>query len=220
VDIEPVDNFIIDVRFNLVTKNVYFKVNYKILSFYLSTQTPEYVLELTNNDIVFYLFDKADPTLLYDKYSVNLKTLIEHEYMVFKAEWLDLMRTNTFSLLTSNIGFNVNLQIDEQYVTDHLDYEILYTESYPETPMMKLNVAYHYIEVESLIVNPENYKISDEFCIYIYKESEPETLLRKYIINRNDLANHNKFILDDIGISDRVSAVCDQQHIKVEINNI
>lgn len=220
VDIEPTENFIIDIRFNLVNKNVYFKLNYKILSFYLSTQTPESVLELTNNNIVFYLFDKMNPTMLYDKYEVNLKTLINNEYMVFKAEWLDLMRTHTFSLLTSNVGFNINLSIDEQYVKDHLDYEVLYVDQYPETPMIKLNVAYHYIELESLINNPENFKIDEEFCLYIYKEGAPDTLLRKYIINRNELAGHNKFILDDIGISDKVSAVCNPEYIKVETNII
>lgn len=220
VDIKPVEDFIIDVRFNLVSKKVYFKINYKILSFYLSTQTPEYVLELTNNDIVFYLFDKLNPTMLYDKYAVSLRTLIENEYMVFDADWLDLMRTHTFSLLTSNVGFNINLSIDEQYVKDHLDYEVMYTDSYPETPLIKLNIAYHYIELESLIINPENFKIAEEFCLYIFKEGEPETLLRKYVINRNELADHNKFILDDIGLSGNVSAVCDPRYINVEINNI
>jgi hypothetical protein len=218
VDIEPTENFIMDVKFNLVTKNVYFKLNYKMLSFYLSTQTPEHVLELTNKNIVFYLFDKLNPTLLYDKYEIHLKTLIDNEFMIFKADWLDLMRTHTFSLLTSNVGFNVNLSIDEQYVKDHLDYEVLYTEQYPETPMIKLNVAYHYIELESMITDPRNFKIDEEFYLYIFKEGEPDTLLRKYVINRNELGNQNKFILDNIGISGRVSAVCNPEYIKVETN--
>lgn len=216
VDIEPTDNYIMDVRFNLVNKNVYFKLNYKILSYYLSTQTPEYVLELTNKDIVFYLFDKLNPTMLYEKYEINLQSLIDNEYIVFKAEWLDLMRTHKFSLLTSNVGINVNLSIDDQYVRDHLDYEVLDTDSYPETPMLKLHVAYHYVEVESLINNPENYKIPNEFNLYIYREGDPASILRKYIINRQDLANQNKFILDDLGISGRISAVCDLRHINVE----
>jgi hypothetical protein len=216
VDIQPTDNYIIDVRFNLVTKNVYFKLNYKILSYYLSTQTPEYVLELTNNDIVFYLFDKLNPTMLYEKYEINLQTLIDDEYAVFKAPWLDLMRTHNFSLLTSNVGINVNLSIDEQYVKDHLDYEIIDTETYPTTPMLKLNVAYHYVEIESLIISPENYKIPEEFNLYIYREGEPLNILRKYIINRQALANQNKFILDDLGISGKISAVCDLRHINVE----
>jgi hypothetical protein len=167
VDIQPADNYILDVRFNLVNKNVYFKLNYKILSYYLSTQTPEHVLELTNNDIVFYLFDKLNPTMLYEKYEINLQSLIDNEYTVFKAPWLDLMRTHEFSLLTSNVGINVNLSIDDQYVRDHLDYEIPDMDSYPETPMLKLNVAYHYVEIESLINSPENYKIPDEFNLYM-----------------------------------------------------
>ena len=216
VDIQPATNYIMDVRFNLVNKNVYFKLNYKILSYYLSTQTPEYVLELTNNDIVFYLFDKLNPTMLYEKYEINLQSLIDNEYIVFKADWLDLMRTHKFSLLTSNVGINVNLSIDDQYVRDHLDYEVLDSNSYPETPMLKLNVAYHYVEIESLIISPENYKIPDEFNLYIYREGEALSILRKYIINRQALANQSKFILDDFGISGRISAVCDLRHINVE----
>lgn len=212
-----VDNYIIDIKFNLVNKNVYFRLNHKKLAFYLSTQTPEYVLELSNSGIVYYLFDKLDPTLLYDRYTIRLKDLIRDECIKFKADWLDLMRTHEFRLLTSNVGIESNIVIDDQYVKDHLDYETVDTEVYPETPSMKLIVADGVMTVQSLLIDPENYKLDENFNLYIHKENEPESLLRTYTINRNELANHNKFVLDKQICGQRISAVCDPRYLNVEI---
>lgn len=216
VDIQSIDNYIIDIKFNLVNKNVYFKLNYKKLAFYLSTQTPEYVLELSNGDIVFYLFDKQNPTMLYDRYTIKLQDLIEKEYITFKADWMELMRHNEFRVLTSNVGIEASIVIDDQYVKDHLDYEKIQTDEYPETPMLRLTVTDGQLIIESMISDPVNYKLAEQVNLYLHKEGEPESLLRKYVINRSDLANHNKFILDTAVLNERITAVCDPRYLNVE----
>lgn len=206
----------IDVRFNVVNKNVYFKPNHKRLAYYISTETPEHVLELSNNELVFYLFDESDPTLLYDKYSVKLTDLLTHGYVKFKADWLDLMRTKKFKLLASNIGIDYSFSIDEQYVKDHLEYNYVELEELPEIPVLRFAVMGDFVYVESLVKNPINFKMSRDISLYVHKEGEPEVLLRKYIINRNDLANNGKVILGDKNFDCKISVICSDSHINVE----
>lgn len=217
VDIEETNNALIDVMFNVVNKNVYFKPNHKRLAYYLSNHTPEYVLELSNDDLVFYVFDEQDPTLLHDKYSVKLQQLIAEDYVKFKADWLDLMRTKKLKILASNAGIEYSLTIDDTYVKDHLEYNEVNVEEYPELPSMKLVIQENLVYVESLMTNPANYKLTDKIDLYLHKAGEPETLLRKYNINRNDLANNNKVILDTDVPECRAAVICNNSHINIEI---
>jgi len=216
LDIKDSAEFFIDIKFNIVSKVVYFKPNFKNLNLYLSTNTPEYVLELTNSKITFYVFDQTNPTMLYDRYDVNIVDLIKNEHAAFKADWLDLMRTTKFQILTSNVGLEYNIVIDQQYVRDHLDYEITQPTVHPESPTLRLIITDDFLELQSLIENPENFKIEETLNLYLHKQGEPDFLLRKYVINRNDLVNQNRLILDGNDLIGKVSAVCDSRHINVE----
>jgi hypothetical protein len=216
VDIEETNNSLVDIMFNVVNKNVYFKPNHKRLAYYLSNHTPEHVLELSNSDLIFYVFDEQDPTLLYDKYNVKLQELIAEDYVKCKADWLDLMRTKKFKILASNAGIDYSLTIDDNYVKDHLEYNEVNVEEYPELPAMRLVIMENLVYLQSMMKNPTNYKLSADIDLYLHKEGEPETLLRKYVINRNDLANNNKIILDTDVPTCRTQVVCNNSHINIE----
>jgi len=211
------DRNVFDIIFNVTNKKVFFKLNYDQLNYYLSTQTPEYVLELTNSEIIFYIFDNLDPTLLWERFEINLKQLMDQEFLCFDAAWCDIMRTGHYKILTSNIGVDYTVSIDDRYVRDHLDYETSFQKDENfESASFALTVHNDNLVITSYMDNPKNYKISENINLYIHAEHEPEYLLRTYTINRRDLADKKEFVLGKNEFNTRISAVTDHRHINVE----
>jgi len=211
------DRNVLDIVFNVTNKQVFFKLNYDQLNYYLSTQTPEYVLELTNAEIIFYVFDNSNPTLLWDRFEINLKQLMDQEFLCFDAPWSDIMRTGKYKILTSNIGVDYTVSIDDQYVRDHLEYETPFQKDDNfEAASFSLTVYEDNLVITSYMDNPKNYKISESLNLYIHVEHEPEYLLRTYTINRRDLADRKEFVLGKNEFTSRISAVTDHRHINVE----
>ena len=164
----------------------------------------------SKNDMTVFFVDANDYTKLKGSVNFTLTDLLEKEKLEFSAKWLPDYSSNTIEALHSEIGINVALS--ESYLPiekERVDYtrpQILYKQ--------EENVLF----LQSVMSNPDNYKVKNKINFFIFKKNDPGVLLGRISVTKEKLANFNNLNFA-INSNVQVSVTTDHKHLYIEDNN-
>lgn len=200
---------------DLIFKKIRIVVDYDKLKKYISSDwRTEQSLERSNMHVNIFCVNAADKTMLFDRLHLNIFELCTEETLVFDCRWLPDLDTDL-----KNIGFvyydndlpitfSAHNSTEYQVDTDTVDKpQIVYKQK--ETTML----------IQSIMMNPNSYKINDEITFYFFDKEDPTVLLGVKKIPRSSLNNYGVLEVE-IDFKRSANVITDHLHLYLEDSNV
>lgn len=191
-------------------KKIKINIDYIAYRNIISSMSVHEVELSSNNDMTIFFVDANDYTKLKGSVNFSLTNLLEHEKLEFYANWLPDYSSNAIAALHTDIGINVSLS--ESYLPiekERVDYtrpQILYKQ--------EGNVLF----LQSVMNDPDNYKVKNKINFFIFKKNDPGILLGRISVVKEKLANFNSLNFA-INSNVQVSVTTDHKHLYIEDND-
>lgn len=199
---------------DLVFKKIRIVVDYDKLKKYISSDwRTEQSLERSNMHVNIFCIDASDKTRLFDRLHLNIFELCTEETLVFDCGWLPDLETDM-----KNIGFvyydndlpitfSTTISAEYQVDDDSVDKpQIVYKQK--DTTML----------IQSIMMNPNSYKINDEITFYFFDKEDPTVLLGVKKIPRASLNNYGLLEVE-IDFNRAANVITDHLHLYLEDSN-
>lgn len=201
---------------DLVFKKITVTVDYEKLKTYMSDDNlTEVNLERSNMVLNVYCIDTSDPTRLYDSVSLNMFELCNNQFIEKKCFWLpDQLKD------FENVGFlhyNSDMPITFSVRKDEVSHDV--GRKCSGKPQMVYKQDRNKLLIQSIMENPNNYKINDEITLYFYEKNNPTVLYGYKRISRA-LLNNFSLVEIELDTDKKVDVVTDHFHIHLEDANV
>ena len=199
---------------DLVFKKIRIVVDYDKLKKYISSDwRTEQSLERSNMHVNIFCIDASDKTRLFDRLHLNIFELCTEETLVFDCGWLPDLETDMKNIgfvyydndlpITFSSTINAEHQVDDDSVDKP---QIVYKQK--DTTML----------IQSIMMNPNSYKINDEITFYFFDKEDPTVLLGVKKIPRASLNNYG-LLKVEIDFNRAANVITDHLHLYLEDSN-
>lgn len=152
--------------------------------------------------VTFYLVDKYDPQIIYQTIKLDTAELISNQFIITDiSNWWSYELRDRISIKTRK-NFNRYGFVLETKFIDHLQ-TLAHnkTQFSAEHDSKKSHVTIKrdtqgYVEVQSNILDPKNYKLYKDLSIHIVDRYQPDAYHGTIVVPLDKLSNYGKFKLD------------------------
>lgn len=201
---------------DLVFKKIRIVVDYDKLKKYISSDwRTEQSLERSNMHVNIFCIDASDKTMLFDRLHLNIFELCTLETLVFDCGWLPDMEADLknigFVYYDNDLPITFSAHNNTAHYVDNGDSvnkpQIVYKQK--ETTM----------QIQSIMMNPNSYKINDEITFYFFDREDPTVLLGVKKIPRASLNNYGVLEVE-IDFNRAANVITDHLHLYLEDSNV
>jgi len=198
---------------DLVTKKII--VNFIYDNFkqeYTKEKTTEFQLANMPNNMEVYCIDKKEPSMLYDKLTLNIKELFANHEQTFSCKWLpnDHESFDKLGFLHYNHSFKITVDKDPYYVP------VAKTNLKPTLIYKQIG---NKLQIQSVMSETKNFNLDRDITFYMYSSSDPSQILDSVTLNTNELDNFNLVELK-LKSSKTVKIISNYQHLHIEDANV
>jgi hypothetical protein len=150
---------------------------------------------------------------LYGKTAINFDELLEKGIVERNAKWLPNYHSTDFNVMYSNMKLDVTIKtaVDSDLTVTEYD-----TISRPHILYKQQNSV---LFLQSIMENPDNYKVRDVVNLFIHKYNDPAVLLGKISVDKNKFKNFGTFNLV-MNYNDKVKVSTDHTYLYIEDNDV
>lgn len=199
---------------DLIFKKIRIVVDYDKLKKYISSDwRTEQSLERSNMHINIFCINAADKTMLFDRLHLNIFELCTEESLVFHCSWLPDLEEDL-----KNIGFvyyDNDMPITfsaHNGAPNHIDNDTV------DKPQIVYKQKETTMLIQSIMMNPNSYKINDEITLYFFDKEDPTMLLGVKKIPRTSLNNYGVLEVE-IDFKRSANVITDHLHLYLEDSN-